>query len=171
MTSDNNSISSEQRCYNEFVIADFGKFQIVIASGVTLIPRTLFSIQVPIPSRYYSTSGILFWESQPAFNLSGLTLKSLFSEISPFPSLKRIATGIPLSFEVKSCEPLPQDLTQLATLKCQMPGELMSYHTVFRNIAPRFVQILPDQGIPQLTHQVRRCLQPEQNEFKSIGNS
>lgn len=172
MINDDNRISLEQSCYNEFVIADFEQFQIAIASDITVISREIFSVQVPLPKRYYSTSGILIWKGQPKFNLSGLTLKNLYPDESPFPSLKRLSTGQPISFEVKSYEPLPQEVTELAILKCQMIGNETPYHTVFKDIAPRFVQIVPNQGILQLSQQVCHCLQREkcliQNNWKQL---
>ena len=161
MISDSNSTLLEQDSYREVAIANFGTFQIAIASDIASVSREIFSVPVPLPSRYYSSKGFLIWKYKPAFNLSGLTLTNLFPEPSPFPSIKRLSAGIPISFEIKSTKPLPQELIKLALLQCQILEEPAPYHTVFRDIAPRFVQIVPNQGILQLGYQVQRCLQQE----------
>lgn len=160
MIQDDNSVLSKD-CLNEFVIANFGQFQIAIPSGKKRVLRRLFSTQVSLPKRVYSSHGILLWKQHPAFSLSGLKLTSLFPESSPFSQLKRLSTGIPLSFEISSFAPLPEALIQQATLTCQIQSEDRVHYAIFRDIIPKFVHIVPNHGVLPLGQQVKDCLRKE----------
>ena len=129
--------------FNEIVIASFGHFQIAIPSGKKIVSQKIFSSWIPLPQRVYDNKGVLVWNRRSFFSLSELKISNLFQKPSPFPELKRLAKGIPVSFEVRSQTPLPSDIKNYAILSCSFLEETTIYHSVFQNISPQRVKILP----------------------------
>lgn len=148
-----NNVYSEQG-FDEVAIAKFSGFQIAIPSSTHTVPRKIFSTWVPLPKRLYHTKGGVIWDKQLSFSLSELRIQNLFSKSSIFPELRRLAVGVPISFEVQSSEPLPRNICQQAMLTCRMPEGENIYHSVFRDVTPKFVKIFPRQSIMHLTDQI-----------------
>ncbi len=135
------------KVFNEVAIATLKDFQIAIPSRIQTIPRKIFSTWVPLPKRIYNTKGGVIWNRRLLFRLSCLRIENLFPKSSPFPELKRLAGGIPISFEVKSKMPLPIDIRKQAIFTCQMSDKKGLYYSVFRDVVPQSVKIFPCQGI------------------------
>ena len=148
-----NDVCSEQG-FNEVAIAKFSAFQIAIPSKTQTIPRKIFSTWVPLPKRIYHTRGGIIFDKQLIFSLSELRIQSLFTQSSIFPELKRLAVGIPISFEIKSVKPLPRDIRRQAILTCRISEEENIYYSVFRDVTPKVVKIFPCQNIMHLTDQI-----------------
>ena len=149
----NNNVYSEQG-FDEVAIAKFSDFQIAIPSSTHTVPRKIFSTWVPFPKRIYHTKGGVIWGRQLSFSLSELRIQNLFSKSSIFPELKRLAVGVPISFEIQSSEPLPRDICQQAMLTCRISERKDIYYNVFRDVTPKFVKIFPHQSIMHLTDQI-----------------
>lgn len=144
--------------FNEFSIANFGDFQIAIPSGEIQTSYKIFSNSVFLPKRYYSSSGVLIWDQYPAFSLSSLKIENLFPKNSPFPSVKHLSVGVPVSFDIQSYKPFPRKLKSLATLSCQIDNAETTYYLIFRKIFPKSVQIVLNEGLFKLSTQVNDCL-------------
>ncbi|NEQ53539.1 MAG: hypothetical protein F6K11_25950 [Leptolyngbya sp. SIO3F4] len=140
MKSGNNHL---EKVFNEIVVASFEGFQIAIPSGKEVIPRKIFSSWVPLPQRIYDSKGVLIWNGRSFFSLSELRISNLFKRPSPFPEIRRLAKGIPISFEVRSQKPLPLGIKKHATLSCCFLEETTIYHSIFRNIRPQRVKVIP----------------------------
>lgn len=143
-----------EKVFGEIVIADFGDFQIAIPSDTQIIPRKIFSTWVPLPKRIYANEGIVIWHGQPLFYLSELKISNLFPHPSPFPELKRLAKGIPISFEVHSPTPLPSDIKKHAMLVCKPSENKDVYYGIFRDIAPQSIEISPCGNTKQVSGQI-----------------
>ena len=158
-------VRSEQ-AFNEVAIAKFKEFQIAIPSKNQTVLRKIFSTWVPLPKRIYHTRGGMIWDRQLIFPLSKLRIQNLFKESSVFPELKRLAAGIPISFEIESVEPLPMDIRKQALLTCLMPGEEDIHYSVFRDITPQLVKIFPCQSIMHFDDQIdfTSILREERND-------
>lgn len=152
MQYDNNVYSKQG--FDEVAIAKFRGFQIVIPSKSQTVPRKIFSTWVPLPKRIYHTRGGIIWGRQLSFPLSDLRIQSLFKKPSIFPELSRLAVGVPISFEIKSAKPLPKNICKQAMLTCRVSKEKEIYYSVFRDITPKFVKILPCQSIMHLNDQI-----------------
>lgn len=140
--------------FDEVAIAQFSGFQIAIPSISQTVPQKIFSTWVPLPKRFYHTKGGVIWSRQLSFSLSELRIQNLFKKSSVFPELRRLAVGVPISFEIQSTEPLPRDICQQAMLTCQISKEENTYYSVFRDITPKFVKIFPHQSIMHLTDKI-----------------
>ena len=143
-----------RQVFNEVAIAQFSDFQIAIPSTTHTIPRKIFSTWVPLPKRLYHTKGGVIWDKQLSFSLSELRIQNLFSKSSIFPELKRLAVGVPISFEIQSSGPLPRNICRRAMLTCQISEKEDTYCSVFRDVPPQFVKIFPCQSIMHLTDQI-----------------
>lgn len=143
-----------EHTFNEVAIAKFKGFQIAIPSRTEVIPRKIFSTWVPLPKRIYHTKGGIIWDRQLSFSLAELKIQNLFTRSSLFPELKRLAVGIPISFEIRSDQPLPKSIGKQAMLTCCMSEEDNLYYSVFRDVIPEFVKIFPFQSIMHLTDQI-----------------
>ena len=148
-----NNVHAKQG-FDEVAIAKFSNFQIAIPSKTQTIPRKIFSTWVPLPKRIYHSRGGIIWNKKLSFTLSEFKIQNLFEQSPLFPELKRLAIGMPISFEVKSSMPLPTDLRKQATFTCQVPGEKSTYYSIFRDLIPKFVKISPYQSIVHLTDQI-----------------
>ncbi len=143
-----------KQVFNEVAIAKFKGFQIAIPSRTQTVPRKIFSTWVPLPKRTYHTKGGIIWDRQLSFSLSKLRIQSFFAKSSVFPELKRLAVGVPISFEIQSTEPLPRGICKQAMLTCRMSREENIYYSIFRDVTPKFVKIFPCQSIMHLTDKI-----------------
>lgn len=146
-------VQSEQ-VFDEVAIANFRGFQIAIPSRTQTIPRKIFSTWVPLPKRIYHTSGGMIWDRQLIFSLSQLRIQNLFSKSSIFPELKRLAVGVPISFEIRSTAPLPVDIAKQAILTCRMSENENIHYSIFRDIIPQSVKVFPCQSILTLIDKI-----------------
>lgn len=134
---------SSKPVFDEVAIADFGPFQIAVLTHTTLVNRRLFSAQMPVSQRHYQSQGWLIYDGQVIAALECLTLGSIFSEASPFTPIQRMAPALPISFEVQSSQPLPTQVSRQATFTCELQGTDFPFHSIFRQICPRFVRVYP----------------------------
>lgn len=149
---------SSKSVFNEVAIADFGPFQIAVPTKTVLINQRIFSTQVPIPQRHYQSQGWLIYNGRFVTAIEALTVGSIFSQDSSFKPIQRIAPATPISFEVKSAQPLPKQLTNQATFAFELPDADFPFFNVFRHVQPQFVKVYPFRDITHLSTQVKQFL-------------
>ena len=147
--------------FNEVAIADFGPFQIAVPTKTTLVNKRIFSVRVPVSQRHYQSQGWLIHNGQIIAALEKLILGSVCVENSPFKPIQRLAPAIAISFEVKSAQPLPIQLSTNATFTCKIPDADFPFYSIFHQARPRFVRVYPFGEIVSLPAQVKRLLTEE----------
>ena len=154
---------SSARSFNEIAIANLGPLFILVPTGTVHNPCNSSILGVPIPRRVYSESG---WAFDPANQhisgcIKGLRLTSPFPDDSPFTIGKRLAQGVPLSFEFSSLLPFSEAIAALALFQYQFQDDLVLHYGLFQDLKPQFVRIYPFQTKEQFPVQVARCIHEE----------
>ncbi|MEM8805484.1 MAG: hypothetical protein AAGF01_05610 [Cyanobacteria bacterium P01_G01_bin.38] len=144
--------------FNEVAIADLNQFQIAVLTRTQLINRCILSVSVPVPKRFYHTQGWLIYKQQIIAQFDALKVGSIFSEGSPFKPIHRLAQATPISFEVRSHQPLPPQMSAQSAFACQLPETDFPNYTVFREIIPRFVKLYPFETGSSLLEKVEQML-------------
>lgn len=147
--------------FNEVVLADFCSLQIAVLTRTTLVHQRIFSAYVPVPQRRYQSQGWLIFNGQITSTLENLVIEPIGAKDSPFDIVQRIGPAIPLSFEVKSALPLPALLSAQAAFAFELPNADFSFHSIFRQMRPRFVRIYPFREIATLSMQAKQLLSEE----------
>ena len=152
---------SSTATFNEIAIADFGSFQIAVPTKATLVNKRIFSAQIPTSQRHYQSQGWLIHNGQVIAALEKLIIGSVCVENSSFKPIQRIAPAIPISFEVKSAQPLSARLSTHAAFTCKIPDADFPFYSIFQQVRPRFVRVYAFSEILNLPTQVERLLAEE----------
>ena len=145
--------------FSEVAIADLKTFQIAILTSTKTVYKPFFSHQIPVVTRHYQSQGWIIWERQLIASFERLTIGSIFHpEDSPYQPPHRIATTVPLSFQVCSSHPLPSPLSSQAAFMCSLPKSDFPYHSVFHMLLPSFVRTYPLKATQSLLDTVERML-------------
>lgn len=152
------AIQNSVSLFDEVAIADFDQFQITVLTKTKIVSKCILSVRVPVPERLYQSQGWLIYDQQVIAHISDLQIGLVFSESSPFKSVRRLAPSIPVSFEVRSSQPLPAQLQSRSAFVCTLPNSDFPYHTVFRCLSPRFVRLYPLNVSTPLIESVKRML-------------
>lgn len=147
--------------FDEVAIADLKHFQIAVLTTSKAFNRHILSACVPVARRFYQTQGWLIHNYRMTACLSGLVINTAFSENSSFKPIRRLAPSVPISFEVKSHQPLPEQILSQATFVCKLPNTGYSHHAVFRRKVPRFVRVYPFELGNSLLEKVAQMLADE----------
>ena len=147
--------------FNEVAIANLGHFQIAILSTTKIVNRRIFSAQVAVPERRYHSQGALIYDQQDIACLDALELGAASSDDSPLKPIRRLAPSIPISFQVKSSQPLPNQVSSQSTFACELSNTDFPYRTIFRQIQPRFVRVYPFESNNSLIDKVEQMLTDE----------
>ena len=145
--------------FDEIAIADLAHCQIAVLTTTRTTNRGTSLGQRIAPRRLYQTQGWLSYRHQIIAHFDELKVGSIFTHNLPLKSIQRIAPAVPISFQVKSSQPLPTQVCAQSTFVCELPKTDFPYHAVFRQIRPRFVRIYPFEGIASLLEKVAKMLQ------------
>ena len=157
------STPSSEYTFSEIVVANLGPFSILVPTDKIYSPHNNSMLGIPIPRRVYSESGWAFEPNgqQVSGFIQGLKLTSPFPDDSPFTVDKRLAQGVPVSFELSSVMPFSEAIASLSLFQYQFQGDLTFHYSFFQNLKPTFVRIYPFQAIEQFPAQVARCIHEE----------
>ncbi|MEL6552050.1 MAG: hypothetical protein AAFQ63_01115 [Cyanobacteria bacterium J06621_11] len=144
--------------FNEVAIADLNQFQIAVLTTTQKTRRQLFSAEISVSERVYQSQGWLIHNQRIVAHFDNLEIGLIFPKDSPFKVSRRIAVAVPIAFEVRSTQHLPLEVRARATLVCELPKADFPYHSVFRQILPRFVKIYDYRENCSLLDQVRDML-------------
>ncbi len=144
--------------FDEVAIADLNQFQIAVLTTSRQAQRWIFSAAVTVPQRRYQPQGWLIYDQKIVAHFDSLEIGLIFPKDSPFSVSPRIAPAVPISFEVRSAQRLPLAVCDRAALVCELPKADFPYHSVFRQMLPRFVKVYPYQASDSLVNLVGRML-------------
>ncbi|NET35134.1 MAG: hypothetical protein F6K19_24425 [Cyanothece sp. SIO1E1] len=145
-------ISSDPRLsskpgFIEVVAADLGDFQIVVPTSTQVVRSSFFLTHITTPKREYSREGWMIYRDQIVSSLFELEVGEIALENCPFKPIKRLGPAVPIAFETYGHNPLPSQVTGVASFSCQFKDGALPYCSVFRQLLPRFVRLY---SIPQL---------------------
>lgn len=147
--------------FDEIAIADLQFCQIAVPTTTQTIKRCMSLGQMPMTKRIYQTQGWLIHNHQIVAHLDELKLGQVRPQNSLFTVIQRLAPAIPISFEVRSSQPLPEPILSQATFACELSKADFPYHMIFRHRLPRFVRIYPLRGKDSLLDRVKQMLLAE----------
>ena len=129
--------------YPEVAIADLTHFHIAVLTTIQRISKKVFSVEIPVPTRRYQSQGWIILDGHLVASFDKLVLGDINANDSPFAPIRRLAPAIPISFEVSSAQPLPDQVSACASLSCNVPGAEFPYLSLFHQLCPRFVAVYP----------------------------
>lgn len=147
----------------EIVICDLGLFQILVPTEKQWSAKYRKGSSrwsLPIRRRIYRDRGWIFYHDQIIGGLSGLRLNPLAPASASIPS-KPITMGQPISFEMSSQAPIPEDIAQRALFLYQFNSQLGLHYALLQNLIPQFVRIYPFRSSASLVKLTRKFLQEE----------
>lgn len=149
------SINSEI-FFREIVIADLADFQILVPTDIIKISKKNNPLNLPKKQRIYSKQGWVHLNDQIIGQVQGLRIQSIANHNFPFKINPRISSGIPVSFEISTSQPLPQEISGKALFRYQFEELPGFYYAMFQNIKPRFVRIYTLQLKSTLLEQIQQ---------------
>ena len=149
--------------FDEIAIADFGPFQLAVPTIAKPIEPALTPYRLLQAKRNYSREGWVICCDRIVGALSGFEIGQTDTSPGIFRPIQRFSPAIPVAFEVRSHQPLPVAIGQLAQFACPWHTAETPYCTVFRNISPRFTRVyaVTNWRHLQVIKQVRGLLMEE----------
>lgn len=154
--------------YPEIAIADLTHFHIAVLTTIQRVNKKIFFAEIPVPTRRYQSQGWLIFREQLIASFDKLVLGDINSNESPFAPIRRLAPAIPISFEVNGSQPLPSQVSALASLSCNVPEAEFPYLSLFHKLCPRFVAVYP---FTQGESLVAKAKQMEIDKFNFIQHN
>ncbi|MEM9008092.1 MAG: hypothetical protein AAGE59_31865 [Cyanobacteria bacterium P01_F01_bin.86] len=151
-------IQSSQPLFDEIAIVDLTYYQIAVLTATQIFNNCKLSTQTSVFKRYYQNQGWLIYKNQIISHFDQLKIDTIFPENSSFKPIQRLAPSIPISFEIRSSQPLPNHLLCQAFLICELPKTDFPHHAVFYRVLPRFVKVYPFKEYDSLLEKVSQML-------------
>ena len=149
------------KVYDELVLASFGQFQIAVLSTKADVITRFCSTKLPAAKREYESIGWLFNKNYHLGWLQAIEVQPLENS-GLFKIMPRLGVAIPLSFEVRSDQPLPQVISSLSCFSCIFPETISPYWAIFREMRPRYVKVFAFNQTASIPETLRQFMKAEE---------